>query len=459
MQSDTSQLSLWDTTTATSCLASYTRQEIITAWPLPTLLYHSHSTRSSLINAAVALSAVNQAYLLDNLKAGRLGVTVATNIDGSVPSLWTVSSVTEELQTYTISQILLACDGLLHAGTRSRSQIMEAIAALSIEDQVHVRKSLSSVLPSKRQSDVALTGPSKRIRTNTEQIGERAFGLQNQEMRTTSLVADITQENMAVDWIPEFDNRFLYLHSEQQMDEGISNFLLCTGNDALATAVCASCAREVGAAEVVTYTPNGIPFRHHLRPSRPHPNHHLTDGMLLEPAGINAVGNATICDQCNHKLLRNTLPPLSLANNMWIGEIPWVLKVLSLPERLLIAKYYPVAYIVKLYPKDKRARYWKSEMASGLKGNVSTYRLDSEEIQNIIQGPFMPPPASILSSIIGVTFVGPNNVPSSLMPEMLYVRRNRVREALEWLKANNPLYHDMVISEERLSQLPETGIL
>ena len=138
MQSDTSQLSLWDTTTATSCLASYTRQEIITAWPLPTLLYRSRSTRSSLINAAVALSAVNQAYLLDNLKAGRLGVTVATNIDGSVPSLWMVSLVTEELQMYTISQILLACDGLLHAGTRSRSQIMEAIAALSIEDQVHV---------------------------------------------------------------------------------------------------------------------------------------------------------------------------------------------------------------------------------------------------------------------------------------------------------------------------------
>ena len=29
---------------------------------------------------------------------------------------------------------------------------------------------------------------------------------------------------------------------------------------------------------------------------------------------------------------------------------------------------------------------------------------------------------------------------------------------MEWLKANNPLYRDMVISEERLSQLPETGI-
>jgi len=206
------------------------------------------------------------------------------------------------------------------------------------------------------------------------------------------------------------------------MNEGISNFLLRTGNDALATAVCTSCAREVCTAEVVMYAPTEIPFHHHLHPSHPHPNHHLTDEMLLEPAGINAVGNATICNQCNYKLSRNTLPPLSLANNMWISEIPWVLKVLSLPERLLIAKYYPVAYIVKLYPKDKHAHYWKSEMASGLKGNVSTYHLDSGEIQDIIQGPFMPPPASILSSIIGVTFVGLNNMPSSLMPEMLHVQ-------------------------------------
>lgn len=329
---------------------------------------------------------------------------------------------------------------------------------MSIEEQVHVRKSLSSVLPCKRRSNFPLAGPSKRIRTNTEQANQREVSLQDQEMQTMSLVTNIAQENISADWAPVFDNRFLHLPSEQQMNEGMSNFLLRTGNDALATAVCASCAREVGTAEVVTYTPNEIPFLHHLRPSRSHPAHHLTEGMLLERAGIDAGGFATICNQCNHKLSRNSLPPLSLANNMWIGEIPWVLKVLTLPERLLIAKYYPVAYIVKLYPKDKRARYWKSEMASGLKGNVSTYRLDSEETQDIIQGPCMPPPASILSSIIGVTFVGPKNVPSSLMPDMLYVRRNRVRQALEWLKANNPLYRDMIISEERLSQLPESGV-
>lgn len=33
-----------------------------------------------------------------------------------------------------------------------------------------------------------------------------------------------------------------------------------------------------------------------------------------------------------------------------------------------------------------------------------------------------------------------------------------MKEALLWLKVNNPLYRDIVISEERLLGLPEDGI-
>ena len=44
------------------------------------------------------------------------------------------------------------------------------------------------------------------------------------------------------------------------------------------------------------------------------------------------------------------------------------------------------------------------------------------------------------------------------MPGMFRVRRWKVREALMWLKANNPLYTDIEISEERLLELPEDGV-
>ena len=60
----------------------------------------------------------------------------------------------------------------------------------------------------------------------------------------------------------------------------------------------------------------------------------------------------------------------------------------------------------------------------------------------------MPPSPTILAATIGVTFVGPKNVPEKTMPGFLWVNRMRVRMALEWLKENNPLYANVTISED-----------
>lgn len=63
---------------------------------------------------------------------------------------------------------------------------------------------------------------------------------------------------------------------------------------------------------------------------------------------------------------------MALANNMWVSEIPVELSILSLPEQVLVARYYPGAYIVKLFPKKKGAHNWdQAMMNSGLRGNVS----------------------------------------------------------------------------------------
>jgi hypothetical protein len=97
-------------------------------------------------------------------------------------------------------------------------------------------------------------------------------------------------------------------------------------------------------------------------------------------------------------------------------------------------------------------------MHSGLKGNVSTYRLDPHQVAHLIDGTSFPPSAKIFSATIGITFVGPKGLRESTMPAMFRVRRWRVREALLWLKVNNPLYLDIEISEERLLELPEDGI-
>jgi hypothetical protein len=93
-----------------------------------------------------------------------------------------------------------------------------------------------------------------------------------------------------------------------------------------------------------------------------------------------------------------------------------------------------------------------------MQGNVSTYRLNSNDIVKMMQGQVMPPSSSILAATIGVTFVSPKNLPQKTMPGFLRVNHNRVHRALRWLKANNPLYREIVILLDRLNELPSDGI-
>ncbi|KAF8063549.1 hypothetical protein FPV67DRAFT_1358325, partial [Lyophyllum atratum] len=53
----------------------------------------------------------------------------------------------------------------------------------------------------------------------------------------------------------------------------------------------------------------------------------------------------------------------------------------------------------------------------------------------------------LLSSVIGMPFIGPRAIPEHSLPGMLRVRHHGVHDALRFLKANNPIYHDIEISE------------
>jgi hypothetical protein len=66
----------------------------------------------------------------------------------------------------------------------------------------------------------------------------------------------------------------------------------------------------------------------------------------------------------------------------------------------------------------------------------------------------LPPHVNILSAMIGVTFIGPNNVPKRGFPGWLRVDRRRVFNALLWLKRHNPLYTTVSIDMGRLALLP-----
>ncbi len=60
--------------------------------------------------------------------------------------------------------------------------------------------------------------------------------------------------------------------------------------------------------------------------------------MLVCKKGINKkTGDAQLCNKCHDNLCMNKLPPLSLNNLIWIGDIPEDLQSLTIAEQKLIA--------------------------------------------------------------------------------------------------------------------------
>ena len=260
----------------------------------------------------------------------------------------------------------------------------------------------------------------------------------------------------------EGEDTFLVCPSECVINQCTVDFIKHTSNDALAKEVCMSCARSQWRHHTMMLGIADIPNRPKLIPSDTHPSHTLTDGMLLH---VGAVHNSSsgkvgrVCDDCMRDLKLGKKPKLSLANQMWIGDVPFELSVLTIPEKIIIARYFPVAYVVKLFPKKKGARFWNpARLNSGVRGNVSTYRLNTEDIVDMIDPKIMPPSSRILAATIAITIIGPQGLPEKSMPGFLRIRRARVRAALMWLKLHNPLYLNVEISDETLNQYPEDGI-
>ena len=219
-------------------------------------------------------------------------------------------------------------------------------------------------------------------------------------------------------------DQFFETVTEELRQERIAKFIDATGNDAMKTGECAICAGMFHRREMSSMSMDDLRETKKIEPIEAHPAHILTDGMLLHntPDSVFTTEGgqpfARTCGSCQSSIEKKKMPGLSLANGMWIGDIPLELKVLTLPERILIARHFPAAYIVKLFPKKKGARNWAARdgLHSALQGNVSTYRLNTTDVALMTQGNMMPPPSQILAATIGVTFVGPSNLPEKTLP-------------------------------------------
>ena len=191
-------------------------------------------------------------------------------------------------------------------------------------------------------------------------------------------------------------SKYLELPSNAELRAAYSAFYHATSSSSVERAVCGICAPESGPLddELTVYSLEALLNSHRLAPSKPHPLHDLYNGKLLEPAGV--VGDAghykvNACSTCLDDLLKKDVPPrFALENNLWIGQVPWQIQVLSFPEQLLISFVYPRVFVFKLFPKKMGGIRDLSLLQRAMRGNVTSYAMDTKGVADMVEGRMLP---------------------------------------------------------------------
>ncbi|KAL6309555.1 hypothetical protein BKA93DRAFT_722840, partial [Sparassis latifolia] len=149
-----------------------------------------------------------------------------------------------------------------------------------------------------------------------------------------------------------------------------------------------------------------------------------------------------VCDCCLHRLLKHRMPSHSLANGLWLGDVPVVLQRLRFVEKLLIACYWHNFFVVQV---DKGQRK--------LCANAVAFPQPVARMHNVL-----PPLREEFEECLAVLFVG-LSVPTidDVKRTPLLVRHGVVLDALHWLCLNHSDYTDVQISCSNLMSYSEDG--
>ncbi|KAI0059118.1 hypothetical protein BV25DRAFT_1809591, partial [Artomyces pyxidatus] len=121
----------------------------------------------------------------------------------------------------------------------------------------------------------------------------------------------------------------------------------------------------------------------------------------------------------------------------------------------MIARCRAKCWIIQL-KEDNQDRALPSAQR-GMHGHIIIYPQRPQAIASIL-----PPPMQDIITPICVIFVGSSPPTQQWLQEKakpLGVRREKVRAALEWLKAHNRFYKDIIVNHDLLNTLPERHIL
>ncbi len=246
-----------------------------------------------------------------------------------------------------------------------------------------------------------------------------------------------------------------------------------TSSDALRTSTCAVCSayyplhhmKDVSSSEIPSDVLKVPELEDGAKASWPGTsiplpyNQGLLSRVQIDPRGVelNSMGDAVLsmCKDCLRDVKKGVVPRLSLANGLFLGNIPDELRELTIIEESMIALCQSKCYIVQLKEENKEIESAGTQY--GMKGHVIVYPQRPSHAASCF-----PPSIEEITSPICVLFVGSQKPSDAWLRDHtkpLAVNGGRVHRALMWLKNNNPLYYNIELNEGVLHQLEEDPIL
>ncbi|EIN03436.1 hypothetical protein PUNSTDRAFT_78185, partial [Punctularia strigosozonata HHB-11173 SS5] len=131
---------------------------------------------------------------------------------------------------------------------------------------------------------------------------------------------------------------------------------------------------------------------------------------------------------------------MSLANGLWLGEVPVELSRLTFVEKLLVAKYRHNVCVVSVKMGQRKMR-----------ANAVVFPQPVIKVCRIL-----PPPRDEMDEVLAILWTGsaaPVSADFKRVP--ILVRHRAVYEALIWLKRHHSDYADIAISMDNLMQYSE----
>lgn len=247
------------------------------------------------------------------------------------------------------------------------------------------------------------------------------------------------------------------------------NFRREISRDRLRSFVCCSCSSSIFTEHSVTVKRSELelsclqhpemrfsgmpPDLRHIKNANLDPDS-LQEGLLLDRRGMKNAA-LTFCKDCSTNIQKGKTPPLSLANNLLLGDVPAELHDLTIVEESVIARCRAKVCIIQLKAEDTDIVLPNTQR--GMRGHVVIYPQKPDTLLSVL-----PPRMEDACTPICVVFVGSKRPSQEWLrrhARPLIVRRERIRAALLWLKAHSALYRDIVLDEQSLNAFPANDIL